>query len=71
MKNANWTIRIIGSGTFQNACIASVTGTRNATSSHAPARACQPSSTESPPASARRPDNGTRIVANGTPCCAA
>jgi hypothetical protein len=42
--NIAWcTIRIIGSGIVQNACIASVTGTRNAAISHAPARACQPS----------------------------
>jgi hypothetical protein len=36
MKNAIWNCRIIGSGIAQNAFIASVTGTRNATSSHAP-----------------------------------
>ena len=62
---------IMGSFTDQKLCMKSVTGTRNTTSSHAPARAWYPNATLSAPANAIIPERGTRSAARGTPCWAA
>src|SRR5436309_10748463 len=48
-----------------------VTGTRNKTSSQAPHLALYPSATLRPPRSAKMPESGTAIEANGTPWAAA
>jgi len=58
-------------GAAQKACIITVTGTRNRSRSPAAIRARYPTSTLSPPATASTPENGTAMVASGTPRLAA
>jgi hypothetical protein len=61
----------IGSERPQNLCIITVTGTRNATRSHAPIFARYPRTTLRPPMSAKIPEAGTAREASGTPADAA